>query len=155
MSQNQVTVVDLLYQLLLDEYLQRDVYETYSYYLFGLASPALQEHLKEHRDEEDKHIEVLQRYLMGFGAPPLLERSQIPEIDPPIREILKYNLQLEIDAVEGYAKAIEVLDNLGENGDRARITALRVDLENILVQEQEHLHDLTQWLKSDTGPPQK
>ena len=138
-------IIGVLNNLLLDEYLQRDVYETYSYYLFGLCSPALQQHLKEHRAEEDKHIEILQRYLMGLEADPLLKRHPIPKILPPITNILEKDLDLERKAVIHYASAIRLLADTAE----PELISLRVSLENILVEEQEHVHDLVQWLRNE------
>lgn len=137
-------IVALLENLLLEEYLQRDVYETYSYYLFGLCSPQIQEHLIEHRAEEDKHIATLQRYLVSLGAEPLLKRKQLPEIDPPIENILAYDLKLEESAIKNYSEAIKYLDQL----DTTQFKALQLDLENILVEEQEHVHDIERWLNN-------
>ena len=142
MSISHTEVIKTLNNLLLDEYLQRDVYETYSYYLFGLCSPALQQHLKEHRAEEDKHIALLQRYLMGFQAEPLLKRLAIPKISPPITNILKKDLELEQRAVKHYAEASRLLTP----ATTPEFISLRVDVENILIQEQGHVHDLVQWL---------
>jgi len=141
-------LLELLNNLLLIEYQQRDVYETYSYYLFGLSSPGIQEHLEEHRKEEDEHIKTLQRYLAALDAEPLLKRLEIPTINPPIKNILKEDLRLERDAIKYYSDAIAEIEKIVENGER-EFTALRVDLENILVQEQEHVHDLIQWLRKE------
>lgn len=135
-------VINLLEDLLAREYLQRDVYETYSYWLFGLSSPAIQNHLKDHMKEEMKHIEVLQRYLMYYKGAPMTKRMKIPNIEPDMVGILQYDLGLEVDAVERYTKAIQYLESDPE------YTSLRVDLEDILVQEQEHVHDLYQWLET-------
>ena len=135
-------IVKLLEDLLLREYLQRDVYETYSYWLFGLSAPGIQKHLEEHMEEEMKHIETLQRYLMYYKGQPLIKRTKIPEIETDIIEILQYDLALEVEAVENYTEAIEYLSQ-----DR-EYTSLKVDLENILAQEQEHVHDLYQWLET-------
>jgi bacterioferritin (cytochrome b1) len=142
---NRLKVLSLLEPLLLDEYLQRDVYDTYSYYLFGLCSPKLQEHLSSHRTEEDKHIKLLQRYMMSLRAAPLLKRLPIPVINPPIGNILFKNLELEMAAVAQYSKAVLVLDALKDPA----FVSLKVDLENILIEEQEHVHDLQQWLRED------
>jgi len=135
-------IVVLLRELLLNEYLQRDIYETYSYYLFGLTAPAIQEHLKIHQQEEQTHIEILQRYLMGLGEPPMRDRVPVPEIPLKLTDILLYNLDLERKAVKTYSECIHTLEPHVEH------TALRVDLEDILKQEQEHLHDLVQWLEA-------
>ena len=50
------------------------------------------------------------------------------------------NFELEKTAVKKYSEAIEALE-----GD-VTYTSIRVDLEDILKQEQEHTHDLIQWL---------
>jgi bacterioferritin (cytochrome b1) len=134
-------VIELVKDLLLREFLQRDLYETYSFYLFGLASPAIQDHLKGHLAEEQLHIETLQRYLMGFGAEPVVERAKVPTIKPlTLDAILEINHELEGEAVKKYSEAIEFLEG------NVQFTSLRVDLEDILKQEQEHEHDLIQWL---------
>lgn len=136
-------VIKLLKDLLLLEYLQRDVYETYSYWLFGYSSSPIQEHLKEHMLEEMKHIETLQRYLMYLGSDPILDRFEIPQIpNPTFKNILLFDLDLEEDAVKRYTEAIQYLDK------DPKYSSLRIDIENILVQEQEHVHDLDQWLRS-------
>lgn len=140
MSITKQEVVDLIKDLLLHEYMQRDIYETYSYYLFGFESPAIQQHLKEHMTQEQLHIEILQRYLMGYGAPPVLERLSIPKVDLTLKAILDLNYQEESNTVKAYAKAITVLENEEE------YTSLRMELEDIIKQEQEHAHDLVQWL---------
>tara|TARA_Y100001935_G_C17075036_1_gene393486 strand:- start:53 stop:502 length:450 start_codon:yes stop_codon:yes gene_type:complete len=137
---NKAEVIEKLTQLLQREYLQRDIYETYSYYLFGVASPAIQEHLKGHLAEEQLHIETLQRYLMGFGARPVTQRMKVPVIDPlKLENILEINFELENEAVEKYSETIEALEG------HVEYVSLRVDLEDILKQEQEHSHDLIRW----------
>jgi bacterioferritin (cytochrome b1) len=138
-----MNIVEILYQLLLDEYLQRDVYETYHYHLFGLESSPLQEHLAEHRVDEEKHIKVLQRYIMEFEAEPLTDRKEIPKLTPPLRNILKFNLDLEKAAVTNYANAIKQIEDQND----PELSALRIELENILVEEKEHVQDFLQWLR--------
>jgi bacterioferritin (cytochrome b1) len=144
---NNTELADLLTNLLLDEYLQRDVYETYHYHLFGIASPAIQEHLAEHRNQEEAHIKILQRYLMELEVEPVTDRKAIPVIAPPIESILKFNLELEQNAVTNYSRAIRILEEAGGGGGRSTLTALRIDLENILVEEKEHVHDFIQYLR--------
>jgi len=151
MSEVKNRIVEMLQGLLLDEYLQRDVYEAYQYSLFGVAVPGIQEHLKAHMEEEMGHIIILQRYLMELGGEVLLERHPVPPIEASMDAILKKDLELEYQAVTHYAQTIGFLDGLecaegDELCDKLRFTALRVDLENILVEEQEHVHDLIQWL---------
>lgn len=143
----QTDVIDMLNALLADEYLQRDLYETYSYYLFGLNSPAIQTHLKEHMDEESGHIQILQRYLSHFGAAPAIKRKEIINLSKiSLRKILETDLELELRAVENYSNAIALLEN------QTKFSSVRVALENILIQEQDHVHDLTRWLRDDLCP---
>lgn len=138
-------VIEILNHLLLQEYLQRDVYETYGYYLFGLASPAIQDHLEDHLADENKHIRTLQRYLMALGADPLTERLEVPLLASlSIDSILDLDLKLEQQALNNYSTAISDLEKAGDKS----LTALRIDLENILVQEQEHVQDILQWLRT-------
>jgi len=138
----QEQVISTLQSLLMDEYQQRDLYESYDYLFFGLASSPIQEHLREHAEQEMDHARVLQRYLVAYGAIPTLERKPIPVVEPLSFEgILQKDLELEHAAVENYTQMIKMLE-----GDDA-YTALRVDLENIIIQEQEHVHDLSQWLR--------
>lgn len=134
-------VAGLVTEALLREYQQRDMYETYNYYLFGLSSPAIQTHLEEHLKQEMAHIEILQRYLAELGVEPVLERLPIPEVAPPIENILKQDLKMEHEAVILYSTLANSLDD-----GSAEWVALRVDIENILIQEKEHVHDLERWL---------
>ena len=134
-------VVSIIKELLVREYLQRDVYETYSYWLFGLNSPAIQSHLEEHMKQEMRHIRILQRYLMDRCEEPFVARLPIPVISrPKLVDVLKLNLKLEDEAIERYTEAIEIIEKA------PKLTSLRIDLENILTEEQEHVHDLKQWL---------
>lgn len=138
-------IIDLLNELLIDEYRQRDFYETYSYYLFGLPSPGIQDHLKKHIAAENSHIEVLQRFLSGLGAEPLIMRKALPKIkNISLQKILEIDLELELQAVKNYSNAISILESAGP-----AFASLRVALENILNDEQEHVHDITRWLRHD------
>lgn len=135
-------ILDALNTLLQKEYLQRDLYETYDYLIFGPSSVGIREHLREHMEEETEHVRILQRYIVSMGGKPTLERLPVPEINPlSLGGILKKDLELERDAVTSYTTQIKALES-DEN-----YTSLRVDLENILVVEQEHTHDLERWIR--------
>jgi bacterioferritin (cytochrome b1) len=134
-------VFEILQDLLVAEYLQRDVYEAYDYLLLG-PEDTVREHIREHLEEEMEHIRVLHRYLVTGNQKPTLERKEIPSIDLSFQEILKVNLDLEKEAINKYISAIKLIE------DSEKFTPLKVDLENILVQEQEHAHDIEIWLKN-------
>jgi len=137
-------VVEVLQSLLQDEYLQRDVYEQYGYLIFGPEGIAVQEHLAEHMEEEMQHILTLQRYITGFGDTPTFDRLPIPVVPPTLRDIMELDQALERQAVARYSAVISLLEAAG-----AQFIPLRVDLENIVSQEQEHLFDLDRWLKNN------
>lgn len=139
-------IFDTLQDLLQDECLARDTYEAYDYLLLG-PEDAIREHIKEHMDEEMDHIRILHRYLVANNHVPTTKRKEIPSAELNFEGILRANLELEKAAVSKYTAAIIMLEGL------EKFTSLRVDLENILVMEQQHTHDLEIWLKkySDIG----
>ena len=135
-------VINTLQELIMGEFRQRDMYEAYDYLLFGSVGIAVQEHLREHMADEMAHATTLQRYITGMGDKPTLDRHPIPKVEPlSFQAILEEDLKLEREAVENYTKAISSLEGLEE------FTSLRVELENILIAEQEHVHDIERWLK--------
>lgn len=135
-------VIDMLQSLLQSEFLQRDLYEAYDYLLLGPEAIAVQSHLREHLEQEMEHIRLIQRYLVHFQTRPSLERHTIPLLqDPSLRTVLAQDLEQERKAVADYSAFIRTLEPHEE------YTALRVDLENILVQESEHMHDIERWLE--------
>lgn len=137
-------VLVILNDLLMDEFLQRDTYQAYDYLMFGTEGIPVQEHLKEHLDQEMEHIRLLMRYITGMGGMPTVKRREIPFVSgASLKDIMRINLALEAKAVEKYAQVIQWLETNGG----PELTALRVDLENIVSQEQEHKHDLDRWLK--------
>lgn len=138
----EIDIVGGLNELLKSEYLQRELYQAYDYLLAGPEAIAVQEHLREHLDQEMEHIQVLQRYITGLGEVPTLERLPIPDLSPvSLRVILEKDLEWELKAVADYTIFLQKLDQIPE------LRALAVDIENILSQEMEHSHDLHRWLK--------
>lgn len=137
-------VLLILNDLLMDEFLQRDLYQAYDFLLFGTDGIPVQEHLQEHLDEEMAHIRTLMRYITSLGGQPTTMRREIPFLErATLRGIMKLNLEYETTAVNKYAQVIKWLEDNGGS----EMTPLRVDIETILSQEQEHKHDLERWLK--------
>jgi bacterioferritin (cytochrome b1) len=141
-----VQVIMLLNKLLVTEYLQRDVYEQFSYLLFGPMGIQVREHLKAHMAEEMRHIETLQKYVISLGGEPTAERHPIPlPVMRPysLRSILQLNLELETKAVSDYSEVILYLESLP---DAAKHLPLKIELEDIVREEKEHTMDLERWL---------
>lgn len=128
-------VLPLLQEALKAEFQQWDLYYAYKSQLKGLSRDPIEDHFADHAEEEAAHIEILQRYIVGMGETPTTERRLIPTLkDNNIREIISLQLKFEIEAVSMYQ---EILNRLGKNSE-----PLKIEIENILAQETEHMHDL-------------
>lgn len=135
-------IVEMLNHLLLKEYLQRDVYEQYSYLIMGPEAISVREHLKEHMEEEMAHIETMQKYVVSYGGHPVMDRLPLPSArSTSLIDVMRLDLELEVEAVKLYTDAISTLERLPSD-----YIPLRVDLETIVSQEQEHMMDLQRWL---------
>ena len=139
------TIIGLLQLALVGEYQQWDLYTAYASRLKGLARTPVADEFTAHADEEQSHIELIQRYLVSLGQIPTLQRKKLPEMPEgaSIRDIVQLQLKFEQDAVNLYKKILAVVpDN----------DPLRIDIENVMSKEQEHVHDLELLLKQDVVP---
>jgi bacterioferritin (cytochrome b1) len=137
-------IVATLQDLLMEEYLQRDVYESYRYLLFGASGIGVKDHLEEHMAQEMGHIDTLQRYIVSLGQVPTTERFPIPApIQYNLNSLMLLNLELERKALEKYSIVVHGLEALNNKLHVALIN----DLETITSEEQEHCHDLERWIK--------
>ena len=139
------SVSTLLQLALLGEYQQWDLYVSYASRLRGLSRGEIADEFKDHADEEEEHIELLQRYLVTMGVPPTLKRKAIPEMPPDatIKEIVQLQLTYENEAILLYKKILNIVP---EN------EPLKIDVENIMIKEQEHSHDLQLLLRQEGEP---
>jgi bacterioferritin (cytochrome b1) len=128
-------IVGLLQAALLGEYRQWDLYTAYASRLKGEARNPIAEEFKTHAEEELEHIEILQRYLVSMGVVPTLNRKHIPELqeEASAKDIIELQLAFENEAVALYKKMLGILD---------AHDALTLDIEDFLIKEQEHVHDL-------------
>jgi bacterioferritin len=136
-----VEVLPLLQEALKAEFQQWDLYYAYKSQLKGISRDPIEEHFADHAEEEAEHIEILQRYIVGMGATPTTDRRPIPNLEyKDIRSIIDLQLKFEIEAVEMYKL---ILDKLDKNSE-----PLRIEIENILAQETEHMQDLQLLLRN-------
>lgn len=128
-------VLDLLQTALTAEFQQWDLYYAYKSQLRGMARDPVSDHFGDHAEEEASHIEILQRYIVGYGEQPTTTRELIPSLgaNPTMEEIVKLQLHFEQKAVETYKQLLTLLEETDP---------LKIEVENILTQEQEHVHDL-------------
>lgn len=137
-------ICNVLQDLLLEEYRQRDVYESYRYMLFGPSGIPVKEHLEEHMNEEMEHVDILQRYIVSLNEVPVTKRLEIPapkKMD--LEGLMELNLELENLAVSKYSAVTKALEKLNHPAHVALIN----DIQTIVSQEQEHVHDLERWLR--------
>jgi bacterioferritin len=134
------SVSTLLQMALLGEYQQWDLYVSYASRLRGLSRSEIADEFKDHAKEEQDHIELIQRYLVTMGVIPTLKRKPIPEMpsDAIIKDIVQLQLTYEQEAILLYKKILSIIP---EN------EPLKIDVENIMIKEQEHAHDLQLLLK--------
>ena len=128
-------IATLLQVALIGEYQQWDLYTAYASRLKGAARSPVAEEFTAHADEEQGHIDLLQRYLVSMGVNPTLERKPVPELSEgaTMKEIIDLQLRFERDAVSLYERILNVLP---EN------EPLKLEIEGVLIKEQEHVHDL-------------
>jgi bacterioferritin (cytochrome b1) len=128
-------VIELLQKSLISEYHQWHLYYLYKSVIQGEAKDGIVSHFEEHADDEIDHIDILQRYLVNEGVAPTLELQPIDDVgEINIENIINLQIHYESIAVENYTHFLGVLP---EN------CPLRIDIENILIAETEHMHDLT------------
>lgn len=141
---NEGSILALLQFALLGEYQQWDLYTSYASRLKGLSRSEIADEFKDHAEEEQGHIEILQRYLVSLGNQPTLQRKKLPEMSDQasIKDIIRLQLKFEHDAVDLYKK---ILGIVSEN------EPLKIDIENIMIKEQEHVHDLELLLTDNDG----
>lgn len=131
------SVEDMLQQALQAELQQWGMYVAYQAVVRGPGRDGLSEHFLEHAEDEQSHAETLQRHLVGRGIDPTRELLEIPDAEG-WEDIIQLQAQFEQKAIDTYQSILDAL----EDDD----SALRIDIENILVKEQEHLHDLQLYL---------
>jgi bacterioferritin len=85
------------------------------------------------------HAQLVGDKISALGSIPTVERNQVAQ-STDVRELLELGLAFESKAVEHYAEAITIAEELGDR-------ALVIFLEDILKQEQEGVDELTQLLR--------
>ena len=100
----------------------------------------LAEFIRKEAVEEMKHAQkVIDRILYFEGAPNMQKYMKI-NVGHGVAEQLKFDLELEYQAVARLNKGIEIVRAQGDNGTRAL-------LEEILTDEEEHVD----WLEAQLG----
>jgi len=96
-------------------------------------------------DECFGHAKLIGDKIVALGGVPSVERSPIRQ-SGNLEEMLQFSLEFEAGAVEHYKEALDIAE-----GDRALV----VLLEDILLQEQEGVDELTKLLREQGAAGQQ
>jgi len=127
-------MVKLLNDDLTKEYGAAVQYIQHAAKVTGAQYQAMQKELVVHANEEIGHAIILAEQIAALGGDPTIEvAKRYVSDDTP--EMLKQDLEGELDAVKRYKARVKQADDMGEYG-------LKRALEDILVMEEEHARDL-------------
>lgn len=111
-------------------------YTQHSFVVQDLWREVYAKMFRDSAEEGMKHIQMVGNKIVALGGVPTVERNEIRQ-STDLQEMLRYDLELEREAVRLYNEAIALCeDNL----------PLRVLLENIVVEEQGEVDELQKLL---------
>ena len=128
-------MVRLLNEDLAREYQAIIAYTVYSQVLKGAAYTDIASELENHALEELTHALKLSRQIDYFGGMPKVQPKPVKTSEDP-KKMLQFDLDNERETIRNYRERIRQADLMGE-------FALSEVLRGIIVQEQEHLQDLS------------
>jgi len=147
---DQSKVIDKLNEILRWEWTGLSQYAHYSYMVRGLWREVYSEMFKDSAEECFSHANKVADKIVALGGVPTIEREKVQKTDD-LQEMLDSSLQFEQQAVDHYNEALKLAE-----GDRPLV----VLLEDLILEEQEGVDDLTKLLReykaaAGTGPEAK
>lgn len=134
-------LIDGLNEDLANEYQAIISYVLYSRLVNGPLRPELSMFFEGEIADELEHAKLLAHKIVALGGEPTTRPAAV-RLSEDNREMLELALQAERDTIERYSRRIEQAEAAGEVG-------LRVELENVVVEETRHMEDLerilTRW----------
>ena len=128
-------MVRLLNEDLAREYQAIIAYTVYSQVLKGAPYTDIAAELEKHAAEELDHALKLSRQIDYFGGMPEVRAKEV-KTSRDAKRMLEYDLENERETLVNYRQRVRQADAMGE-------FALSEILRGIMVQEQEHLLDLS------------
>jgi bacterioferritin len=128
-------MVQLLNEDLAREYQAIIAYTVYSQVLKGAAYMDIAGELEKHAAEELDHALKLSRQINYFGGMPEVHPKEVQTSEDP-KQMLRFDLENERETIANYRQRIKQAEAMGE-------FALSEVLRGIILQEQEHLIDLS------------
>jgi bacterioferritin len=121
------------------EYQAIVMYRTYASLVSGPFRQDLRAFFEGEIPDELGHSAFLADKIVSLGGRPATEVPAIPFTEDN-REMLEHALQAEVETIERYTRRIEQAERAGE-------IAVKVELENLVVDESRHRDDIRQILK--------
>jgi len=140
----EVTVKDLIDALnedLAREYQAIIAYTVYSNVISGAKWMNIAAELKVHAAEELEHAMIIADQIDYLGGMPTATPKEVKLSDKP-EEMIQFDLDNETETIQNYRERIKQAESLGHY-------ALAELIRGILVQEQNHQHDLATALGID------
>jgi len=127
-------LIDLLNEDLAREYQAVIAYVVYSQVIKGAQFMTIAKELEKHAGEELEHALIISKQIDFLGGIPTVQQKPVKLSEDP-RQLLKFDLDNEIETLGNYRQRIRQADALGE-------FALSEALRKIIVQEQDHAIEL-------------
>ncbi len=137
MSDQKQAMIDKLNDILRHEWTGVAQYAQFAFVVTGMWREVYASMFMGSADESFTHAKAIGDKIVSLGGVPTVERKPIQQT-ANVREMLEHGLAFEAAAVELYTEALEMAEY-----DRALV----VFLEDILIQEQEGVDDLSKLLR--------
>jgi bacterioferritin len=135
-------MIDLLNGDLSREYQAVIAYTIYSQTMKGAAYTNIAKELEKHAGEELQHALKIAKQIDYLNGTPVTTPQPV-KVSDKAEDMLRFDLKNEEDTIRNYRDRIRQADAMGE-------FALSEILRTIIVQEQDHLQDLSDALGIDT-----
>ena len=135
-------MVELLNEDLSREYQAVIAYTVYSQTMKGAAYNDIAGELRKHASEELEHALKIAKQIDYFNGTPVTTPKPV-KVSDKADDMLRFDLDNEQETIKNYRNRIRQAEAMGEY-------ALSEVLRGIIVQEQDHLQDLSDALGIDT-----
>lgn len=131
-------LIDGLNEDLAAEYQAVIMYRTYASLVSGPYRQELRSFFESEIPDELGHAAFLADKIVALGGMPTVTPAPVP-MAKDNREMLENALQAEVDTIERYLRRLEQAERAGE-------PAIKLQLENLLVDESNHRDDIRRML---------
>jgi bacterioferritin len=132
-------LIDGMNQDLAAEYQAVVMYQTYAALVSGPFRPELRTFFEGEIPDELRHAAFLADKIVSLGGTPTTRAAEVP-IVAGNREMLEVALKAEEDTIARYTTRAQQAEQCGE-------IAIKVELENLIVDETNHRDDIRRMLK--------